>query len=255
MMKQVRVEQKMESERDTVTSRGKEEREKLANEGNSIGMKFVLIPAGEFEMGSEEALTEQPVHRVKIPNPFYLGTYPVTQREWKAVMGTDPAYFKGEARPVESVSWNDVQEFIKNLNAREGTATYRLPTEAEWEYACRAGTATRYSFGESASNLNEYAWYSANSGSQTHPVGQKKPNHWGLHDMHGNVYEWVQDTWHSTYTGAPRDGSAWEGSGAVRVIRDGGWCSDAGNCRSTYRFGYDQSYRNFNLGFRLLRDV
>jgi formylglycine-generating enzyme required for sulfatase activity len=240
---------------DKVTRRVKEERERLANEGNSIGMKFVLIPAGEFEMGSEEALTEQPVHRVKIPNPFYLGIYPVTQREWKALMGTDPAYFKGEDRPVESVSWNDVQEFIKILNAREGTATYRLPTEAEWECACRAGTATRYSFGESVSNLGEYAWYSANSDAQTHPVGQKKPNHWGLHDMHGNVYEWVQDTWHSSYTGAPRDGSAWEGSGAVRVMRDGGWCSAADNCRSTYRFGYDQSYRNFNLGFRLLRDL
>jgi formylglycine-generating enzyme required for sulfatase activity len=254
-MKLARVEQDTDSERDKVTSRGKEEREKLANEGNSIGMKFVLIPAGEFEMGSEEALTEQPVHRVKIPNPFYLGIYPVTQREWKALMGTDPAYFKGEDRPVESVSWNDVQEFIKNLNAREGTATYRLPTEAEWECACRAGTATRYSFGESVSNLGEYAWYSANSDAQTHPVGQKKPNHWGLHDMHGNVYEWVQDTWHSSYTGAPRDGSAWEGSAAVRVMRDGGWCSDAANCRATYRFGYDQSYRNFNLGFRLLRDL
>ena len=132
-----------------------------------------------------------------------MGKYPVTQKQWKKVMGNNPSNFKGEDRPVESVSWEDVQEFVKKLNEKEGTDKYRLPSEAEWEYACRAGTQTRYSFGDDESKLNEYAWYDKNSGSETHPVGQKKPNSWDLYDMHGNVWEWVQDRWHDKYKGAP----------------------------------------------------
>jgi formylglycine-generating enzyme required for sulfatase activity len=212
--------------------------EKLAKQGNSIGMKFTLIPAGEFNMGSEEYNVEKPVHKVKINIPFYLGTYPVTHAEWKAVMGDNnkPSNFKGDDLPVEGVSWDGVREFIMKLNEKEGTDKYRLPSEAEWEYACRAGTTTRYSFGDSESELDDYAWYRDNSGRKTHPVGQKDPNSWGLHDMHGNVWDWVQDSWHSDYNGAPDDGSAWEsGDGPSRVLRGGSRDSGAGNCRSFLR--------------------
>jgi len=225
---------------------------------NSIGMEFVLIPAGEFDMGSpstEEGRygDEGPVHRVKLANTFYMGRYEVTQKQWREVMGNNPSSFKGDNLPVEEVSWNDVQQFIKKLNEKEGTNKYRLPSEAEWEYAARAGTTTRYSFGDDESKLGDYAWYRANSGSKTHEVGQKKPNPWGLYDMHGNVWEWVQDKWHSNYNGAPTDGSAWEGDGSVRVFRGGSWYGSARGCRSAIRRGFDPADRYSDLGFRLLR--
>jgi formylglycine-generating enzyme required for sulfatase activity len=140
-----------------------EEPEKIAKQDNSIGMKFTLIPAGEFYMGSEERNDEKPLHKVKINNPFYLGTYPVTQRGWKAVMDDNPSRFKGDDLPIENVSWDKVQEFIKKLKEKEGTGKYRLPSEAEWEYACRAGTTTRYSFGDDESILGDYVWYDATS--------------------------------------------------------------------------------------------
>jgi formylglycine-generating enzyme required for sulfatase activity len=224
-------------------------------------MEFTLIPAGEFEMGSpsNEANRdddEGPVHQVTIKNAYYMGSYEVTQAQWRAVMGSNPSYFTGNDNlPVEKVSWDDVQEFVKKLNAKEGTDKYRLPSEAEWEYACRAGTTTRYSFGDSESNLGEYAWYDDNSGGETHPVGQKKPNPWGLYDMHGNVWEWVQDTWHSDYDGAPSDGSAWAGSGAYRVYRGGSWNDLARYCRAAYRYFNVQGYRSSYLGFRLVKEV
>jgi formylglycine-generating enzyme required for sulfatase activity len=163
--------------------------------GNSIGMEFVKIPAGEFQMGSEEHSCGNPVHRVNIPEAFYMGKYPVTQKQWKAVMGNNPSHFKGDDRPVEYVSWYDVLGFVEKLNELEGTDKYRLPSEAEWEYACRAGTTTRYSFGDSEAKLRKYGWYDGNSRRETHPVGKKKPNPWGLYDIHGNVWEWCQDKW------------------------------------------------------------
>ena len=232
-----------------------EEREKLANQGNGIGMMFTFIPAGAFYMGSEEDAWAKPMHKVTITNPFYLGIYPVTQREWNAVMSDNPSRFKGDNLPVEYVSWREVQEFIRKLNAKEGTGKYRLPSEAEWEYACRAGTTTRYSFGDSESKLGEYAWFKEISGDKTHPVGQKKPNSWGLYDMHGNVWEWVQDTWHDSYDGAPTDGSAWEGFDSYRVIRGGNWDNVARNCSSASRTYDDPDRRNSDLGFRLMRSV
>ena len=233
-----------------------QEPEKIAKQGNSIGMKFTLIPVGEFNMGSEESDWEEPVHKVRINNPFYLGTYPVTQREWKAVMGDNPSDFKGDDLPVERVSWNKVQKFIKKLNEKEGTDKYRLPSEAEWEYACRAGTTTRYSFGDEESKLGGYAWYDKNSGDKTHPVGRKKPNPWGLYDMHGNVWERVQDEWHDSYDGTPTDGSAWEsGDGYFRVMRGGSWSNYAGLCRSANRFIIDLGGRADNIGFRVLRSL
>jgi formylglycine-generating enzyme required for sulfatase activity len=249
---------------------------------NSIGMEFVLIPAGEFKMGtpSNDRLrngNEDPIHRVKISNAFYMGKYEVTQKQWREVMGNNPSNFKGDNLPVEMVSWNDVQDFIKKLNEKEGGNKYRLPSEAEWEYAARAGTTTSYSFGDGESMLSDYAWYPENSGSRppekgdfsgynkkdfsdnkwngrTHSVGQKKPNPWGLYDIHGNVYEWVQDEWHDDYNGAPTDGSSWKsGDGPLRVFRGGSWKWFAWYCRSVSRGGYMPD-NNFNdLGFRLLR--
>jgi formylglycine-generating enzyme required for sulfatase activity/tetratricopeptide (TPR) repeat protein len=214
--------------------------------------KFTLIPAGKFMMGSKGYGVEEPVHKVRIRKPFYLGTYPVTQREWKAVTNKNPSYFKGDDLPVEHVSWDDVQEFIMKLMEKEDTYKYRLPSEAEWEYACRAGTTTRYSFG-SESNIGGYAWYGENSGGKTHPVGQKKSNSWGLYDMQGNVWEWVQDSWHNNYKITPRDGSAWGGVGALRVARGGCWSAFARDCRSARRGYFGQSIRYSLLGFRLLR--
>jgi formylglycine-generating enzyme required for sulfatase activity len=226
----------------------------------TIDMEFVLIQPGEFDMGStaneiDRYDDEGPVHHVTISEAFYLGKYEVTQKQWYEVIGDNPSYFKGDDLPVEMVSWDDVQEFIKKLNEIENTDKYRLPTEAEWEYAARAGTTTRYSFGDDDSKLGEYAWYRENSEDKTHPVGKKGANPWGLYDMHGNVWEWVQDEWHDTYDGAPVDGSAWEdGVGAIRVSRGGSWISDAGRCRSARCF-YAPGFRGLNLGFRLLQEM
>ena len=222
---------------------------------NSIGIKFARIQKGWFMMGLEEFEFEQPIHKVTIDRPFFFSIFPVTQREWKAIMGGNISHFKGDDLPVENVSWDDVQEFIKNLNEKENTHKYRLPSEAEWEYAARAGTTTQYSFGDDDSKLGEYAWYSENSGDKTHPVGKKGANPWGLYDVHGNIWEWVQDEWHDTYNGAPSDGSAWEdGIRAIRVNRGGSWFSDARNCRSARRYFFP-GYRCHYLGFRLLQEV
>ena len=173
-------------------------------------------------------------------------------------MGYTLSRFTGDDLPVENVSWYDVQEFIEKLKEKEGTDKYRLPSEAGWEYACRAGTTTRYSFGDSELKLGDYAWYRDNLDGKTHPVGQKNPNPCGLYDMHGNVWEWVQDTWHESYAGAPTDGSAWErgdGDGADRVYRGGGWQSNARLCRSANSNHYDPRYHGCALGLRLLRDL
>jgi formylglycine-generating enzyme required for sulfatase activity len=228
---------------------------------NTFGMDFVLIAAGEFVMGApsdEEGRyrDEGPVHHVNIENPFYMGRYEVTQKQWRAIMGDNPSWFTGDDNlPVEQVSWDDVHDFIRKLNEKEGTDKYRLPSEAEWEYACRAGTTTRYSFGDDESKLGDYAWYGDYTGGKTHPVGQKKPNLWGLYDMHGNVWEWVQDSWHSDYNGAPADGSAWEsGDGARRVFRGGGWYDCTGYCRSAGRSQNDPRDRYAYLGFRILKE-
>jgi len=220
-------------------------------------MEFVLIAAGAFQMGSDDregdTRTEKPVHTVRLTQPFYLGTYEVTQGQWQAVMGANPSHFTGDPnRPVENVSWDDVQEFIRRLNAREGGVTYRLPTEAEWEYAARAGTTTLWSFGDKASHIGRYAWCAIDTGGQTHPVGQLQPNPWGLYDMHGNVWEWVQD-WYGPYGSGPAVDPARPPSGSARVNRGGSWRNNARYCRSAKRDDDAPGKRLISLGFRLLK--
>jgi formylglycine-generating enzyme required for sulfatase activity len=237
---------------------------------NSIGMNFVLIPSGTFTMGSqlspEEVVRryrgkvkffkdEQPPHPVEITKPFYLQTTEVSQGQWKSVIGDNPSGFKdcGDDCPVEDVSWNDAQKFINKLNQMEGTKKYRLPTEAEWEYACRAGTETSYSFGNDVKKLGEYAWYTENSKDQTHPVGKKKPNAWGLYDMHGNVGEWVQD-WYGDYSFKSVADPEGPDNGMYRVFRGGSCYSWAWGLRSAHRGrrGPDGRYGPF-FGFRVAR--
>jgi len=218
---------------------------------NSIGMKLKLIPAGRFRMGSDKGKDdEEPVHDVTLSTPFYLGVYPVTQAQYKRVAKKNPSNFnfQGANRPVECVSWNDAVEFCRNISKMEGRE-YRLPTEAEWEYACRAGSTTEYCFGDDETRLGEYAWYEANSGRQTQDVGQKKPNDWGLHDMHGNVWEWTA----SPYAD-PFDGSEMKGEGApagFRVCRGGGWYLIPRDLRSARRYRVDRSQGDMGHGFRV----
>ena len=222
---------------------------------NSIGMKLVLIPAGEFIMGSPESdadafENEHPQHRVKITKPFYLGVTEVTQEQYERVMGENPSQFKDDPqRPVETVSWEDADKFCERLSEKEGKM-YHLPTEAEWEYACRAGSTTKWCFGDSESQLGDYAWYDEEYGSgSTHPVGQKKPNAWGLYDMHGNVWEWCVD-WKADYVNSSSSDPTGPSSGSSRVFRGGSWYYTARNCRSAYRHFSPGSERYF-LGFRV----
>lgn len=169
-------------------------------------------------------------------------------------MENSPSNFKGECLPVESVSWYDVQEFITKLNENENGNKYFLPSEADWEYAIRAGTDTEYFFGDEDSELGKYAWYNENSKSQTHAVGGLLPNQWGLYDMAGNVWEWVQDTWHDSYENAPTDNSPWEvGNGSHRTVRGGCWNTLSVNSRSAARAEYHAGTREHTIGFRVMR--
>jgi formylglycine-generating enzyme required for sulfatase activity len=221
----------------------------------------VLIPAGEFLMGSADSEKgrfpdEGPQHRVRITKPFYLGKYLITQEQWQAVMGNNPSNFKGPNNPVECVSWDDCQTFLEKLNAKIGVqgGKFELPTEAQWEYACRAGSSTRYCFGDDESALGEYAWYNANSGNTTHPVGGRKPNAWGLYDMHGNVWEWCQD-WYGAYGAEAVTDPTGPATGSDRVIRGGGWRLGARCCRSAIRFRGRPGDRGSYLGLRVSRVV
>lgn len=210
---------------------------------NRSGIEFVWVPAGSFKMGSDKYDNEKPVHQVTISEGFYIGKYEVTQAQWRGVVGTSPSRLstslKGDNLPVDNVSWNDAQEFIRELNEMNDGYTYRLPTEAEWEYACRAGTR-----GDYAGELDAVAWYARNSGGRSHPVGQKQPNALGLYDMHGNVREWCQDYYHRNYNGGPADGTAWlsgreqtlDPSGREQyVLRGGSWFDPDFACRSAQR--------------------
>jgi formylglycine-generating enzyme required for sulfatase activity len=238
---------------------------------NSIGMKLVLIPKGTFQMGSPESdkarYENENQHEVIISKDYYLGVTEVTQGQYEKVMGTNPSYFqKGVIRksdssmyPVETVSWEDAVEFCKKLSdlpeEKKAGRVYRLPTEAQWEYACRGGSKTAFSFGENSKSLGDYAWFGENSNGQTHPAGEKKANAWGLYDMHGNVWEWCSDRYGEYPKGAvsdpvgPREGSA-------RVFRGGCWYVVAANCRSAVRVWDDPSGRNYDvIGFRVALSV
>jgi formylglycine-generating enzyme required for sulfatase activity len=211
---------------------------------------FVSIPAGEFMMGATNGKPdEKPVHRVRLSQPFEMGKYEVTQAVWEALMGSNPSEFRGANLPVENVSWLDAQEFIEKLNARNDDYIYRLPTEAEWEYACRAGSSGNY-----AGKLDQVAWYDDDSGNTTHPVGKKQPNAWGLYDMHGNVFEWCQDWYDGNYYAeSPTVDPQGPQSGSFRVKRGGSWVFPAAFSRSAARDLYSPVYQFNFLGFRVVR--
>jgi formylglycine-generating enzyme required for sulfatase activity len=227
---------------------------------NSLDMHFVLIPAGTFMMGSgieqEGDEDEKPQHQVTLSSPLYVQTTPVTQGQWHQVMGENPSFFRecGEDCPVENVSWDEVQEFIEKLNRMEGTDQYRLPTESEWECACRAGSTGSFCFGDQEAELGKYAWYEKNSEKSTHPVGLLKANPWGLYDVHGNVYEWCQD-WYGQYPPGPVTDPEGPSSGEHRVLRGGSWNGDADDLRSAYRLRFSPGYRYNHVGFRVARNL
>jgi formylglycine-generating enzyme required for sulfatase activity len=257
--------------------------EQLSDE---VGIQMMLIPEGSFNMGSpedeqERSPSEEPVHLVKVPS-FFMDKYPVTQAQWKIVaslpqvnreINPDPSYFKGDNRPVECVSWYDAVESCQRLS-QHTNRTYRLPTEAEWEYACRVGTTTPFHVGETittdlanycGTDHKEYSW----SGSYGRgPLGEYREettavdhfeiaNGFGLCDMHGNVWEWCLDHWHENYEGAPNDGSAWltDDEDAFRVLRGGSWINNPGRCRSASRFNYDPDTDLNLFGFRVVCEL
>ena len=221
---------------------------------NTVGITMVPIPGGSFVMGDNRAAadsTETPARQVAVA-PFYISAHEITQAQWTAVMGNNPSKFRDPRRPVEQVSWLDAQAFVQELNRREGTNRYRLPTEAEWEYAARAGSTTRYSFGDDAALLDRYAWFGGAPGSGTRAVGRKDPNAWGLYDVHGNVWEWVQDCWHDNYRGAPANAGVFPGGDCtLHVLRGGAWDSDPDYVRSTVRGSLEAGLFDINVGFRL----
>jgi formylglycine-generating enzyme required for sulfatase activity/predicted Ser/Thr protein kinase len=216
---------------------------------NDLGMRFAWIPPGQFLMGSDKYSYEKPVRRVTITRGFYMGVYPVTQAQWKAVMGDNPSNFSGDDRPVETVSWDDCRKFCERLRQRDGRR-YGLPTEAEWEYACRAGTDTEYYTGDGEDALKRAGWYDANSDQRTHPVGKLAGNAWGLFDMHGNVWQWCQD-WYGAYAEGDVADPQGPERGEERVARAGSYAYGALQSRAAYRFWLAPSYRGDNVGCRV----
>ncbi len=228
---------------------------------NSIGQKFVLIPAGNFMMGSPPSEADRRAnerqHSVTISRAFYMQTTEVTQGQWRAVMGSNPSFSScGDNCPVEQVSWDDAQEFIRRLNQKEGTDKYRLPTEAEWEYACRAGSTTAWCFGDDERQLGEYAWYKDNYKDnhveRMHPVASRRPNVWGLYDMHGNVGEWCQD-FYGDYTSGSVTNPSGPSSGKMRVARGGCLACKPADLRSARREKGPPDTRSNIVGFRVSR--
>jgi formylglycine-generating enzyme required for sulfatase activity len=228
---------------------------------NSIGLELVLLPAGTFLMGGDPVAeqadeNETPRHPVTFDAPFYMGRCTVTQSQWEQVMGANPSRFPSRDRPVESVSHGEAGDFIQRLNRMEGTRAYRLPSEAEWEYAARSGSSAAYCFGPSKARLTEFAWYARNSGQATHPVGQLAPNAWGLFDLHGNVHEWCADWFDRNYYAAsPPRRPAGPTTGLARALRGGDWGSEDWYCRCAIRSLSSPERRSPRVGFRVARDV
>jgi len=234
-------------------------RERIAEEKRiaaekQIAKEMVFVKGGTFQMGSNEGYSnEKPIHSVTVAD-FYIGKYQVTQKLWQGIMGNNPSHFKGDKRPVENVSWDDTQAFLRKLNAKTGKK-YRLLTEAEWEYAARGGastsSATKYA---GSNNIGEVAWYDGNSGSKTHEVGTKAPNQLGIYDMSGNVWEWCSD-WYGAdyYKNSPQNNPQGAKTGSYRVLRGGSWILSAKRCRSANRGGHAPTNSNGYYGFRLVR--
>jgi formylglycine-generating enzyme required for sulfatase activity len=224
-----------------------------------VVMTFAWCPAGSFRMGGTVHSDEQPIHKVTLTKGFYMGIYPVTQAQWKAVMGTDPSCFKGVNRPVESVTWHECNEFCTKLGGLlKGQVTVRLPSEAEWEYACRAGTTTEFHFGNAintdlANYDGNYSFNDSPKGKcrkETTDVGSFPANMWGLYDVHGNVWEWCRDA-KRIYTAADHTDPDGQLNGDTRVMRGGSWRYSPGYCRAAYRSRNTPAYRGCNCGFRV----
>ena len=234
---------------------GKQEKKAGDVTFNSAGMKLAYIPAGEFVMGSpiDEGgrQGDEIQHTVKLTRPFWIGATEVTQAQWKAVMGVNRSNFEGDDLPAEKLSWKETEVFCKKLSEKEGMR-YRLPTEAEWEYACRAGAAGAFS---GTGNIDDMGWYASNSESRTHPVGTKQPNGWGVYDMHGNVSEWCSDIYGADYPQWPVTDPAGAADGKYRVIRGGSWNYFAGGCRCAARSSAPASYQFRHTGFRVVMEV
>lgn len=224
--------------------------------GTEVEMKFAWIPHGRFLMGSDKADGEKPVHRVTITQGFWMGIYPVTQAQFEAVMGYNPSHFKGlpdsPNRPVEMVNWTDAQEFCEAFGKLTDRAI-RLPTEAEWEYACRAGSSSEYWNGNGEAALKKVGWYGGEKGpskGQTQPVGKLDKNPWGLFDVHGNVWEWCEDGY-TNYPSEDQTDPIEQSNASSRVLRGGSWFNDPGNCRAAYRTGIAPTDRSNYCGFRV----
>ncbi len=234
-----------------------------ASESKSFqGIRFIFVEAGCFQMGSNKPSTdrtagETPSHKVCIEKPFYIGETEVTQKQWEDVMGNNPSKVKAYDKPVDKVSWNDVQDFIAKLNTKDGGSYFRLPTEAEWEYAAQAGSNDDYSFGDNPKSLPQYAWF-GNLGykGSSHEVAQKDPNKWGLYDMHGNVWEWVHD-WYSPayYAESPANNPLGPDNGKYRVYRGGSFVGKPSELRSSVRYSALPVTRTQDVGFRLVRQL
>ncbi|HUQ68517.1 MAG TPA: SUMF1/EgtB/PvdO family nonheme iron enzyme [Planctomycetaceae bacterium] len=228
-------------------------------EFTNLKIKFCWCPPGDFEMGSSETSSDHQLnesqHKVTLSRGFWMQQTELTQNQYQQLMGSNPAFYKGEQNPVDSVTWNEANEFARRLSElppeKKAGNLFRLPTEAEWEYACRAGSTTVFTHGDDEAGLEEFAWYHKNSARTTHPVGKKKPNGWGLHDMHGNVSEWCQDFYgdHSREAAIDPRGPP---SGDKRTLRGGGWFQVAMWQRSSHRDAFVPSARYVGLGFRLV---
>ncbi|MGK7919948.1 MAG: formylglycine-generating enzyme family protein, partial [Trichodesmium sp.] len=254
--------------RGEIISRREGKAEVMTENFNGISLEMVKIPGGRFLMGSPETEVERkdsegPQHYVDV-SEFFMGKYPVTQEQWEVVMGNNPSRFKGASRPVENVSWNDATEFCQKLSQITGRK-YGLPSESQWEYACRAGTTTPFYFGETITSElvnydGRYPYGDAPKGiyrEETTDVGIFPPNSFGLYDMHGNVWEWCADDWHDNYNGAPTDGSPWEtgGNSNIRVLRSGSWYYGSWYCRSAWRIYFIADFSINDVGFRVFSSV